>query len=553
MNQPEFPEDDVLPAFATIILVIIVALFAVRNLPWHLDDDEQAKQAFVSYQMIENGKWLVQETPTGRVATKPPLQGWISAGAYLGMGARGWELAWRLPAFVAALLILRALWKTGDAIFGNNIGSMLAVCAFGLNSYVPRLATLVRTDMLLTAFIFFTGLLILEKLRTGKPWTWRHSALTFLLLLGSTLTKGPIAYGFLLPGMIVFGILMLVKHLRGERSSGDGHAWGRHLPKAVLLSLAWLLPLAIFGAWIYWAVQRSGGIDGEFYQQVVEKEFKGRFTTGEKAVHHNFWPGSYTAWLLLRTLPWTLLLAAMFFVKGVWAACWKKPEVLWLLCWTFGGLIFMECVPSKRFDRILPVVPPACLLLAALAGSLPGFRLFKEPIGRLAILLPLLAVPIAAGYAGWKVVKNFRNDARALVVFGEKVRDTVQGRRLKLAVVNGKDEGMLMYAGAQQFTDMDDALQLWKHQRIDWLVLGENDFTEHRAALEPFEVVASTPPLPDKFSSYRLLRHPDQATRTLSPTPIAPAPGTAGESSFIPPIPEKPNPTPSPSLQEPKK
>jgi len=524
MNQPEPPEDDVLPAFATIILVIIVALFAVRNLPWHLDDDEQAKQAFVSYQMIENGKWLVQETPTGRVATKPPLQGWISAGAYLGFGARGWEFAWRLPAFIAALLILRALWRTGDAIFGNNIGSILAACAFGLNFYVPRLATLVRTDMLLTAFIFFTGLLVLEKLRTGKPWTTRERLLTFLLLLGSTMTKGPIAYAFLLPGIIAY--LLFTRKRDIAR-----HVWAGWLP--------WLLPLVVFGVWVWWGIRSTGGVEGEFYKQVVEKEFLGRFTVGESAKHNNFWPGFYTLGLLGRTVPWTLLLLAMLAIKDVRAAFRKDAVLTWLVCWTFGGLIFMECVPSKRFDRILPVVPPACLLLVAMARALPGFRIGKEPIGRLAILLPLLAVPLAAGYVGWKVFNNFKGDARALVVFGDKVRDTVQGRRLKLAVVNGKDEGMLMYTGAQQFTRRDDALQLWKFKRIDWLVLGENDFTEHRAALEPYEVVASTPPLPEKFSRYRLLRHPENAVRPPSPAPVAPA---ASDSSFIPPVPEQPRP-----------
>lgn len=527
MNQPVPPDDDILPGFAAIILVIIVALFAVRNLPWHLDDDEQAKQAFVSYQMIENGKWLVQETPTGRVATKPPLQGWISAAAYLGMGAHGWEFAWRLPAFVAALLILRALWHMGHDLFGNNIGAILAAGAFGLNSYVPRLATLVRTDMLLTAFIFFIGLLVLTKLRSGKPWTLRERAITCLLLLGSTMTKGPIAYGFLLPGIIAFLLFTRKKPIARNVWAG----W-----------IAWLLPLAVFGVWVWWGIQSTGGTEGEFYKQVVEKEFLGRFTVGEGARHHNFPPGFYTLGILGRTLPWTLLLIAMLCVKGVRAACRHDAGLIWLLCWAFGGLIFMECVPSKRFDRILPVVPPMCLLLAAMAKELPRYRIGKEPIGRLAILLPLLAVPIAAGYAGWKVFKSFRSDGRALVAFGAKTREVVDEHRDRLAVVNGKDEGMLMYTGVQRFTGIEDALTLWRFDRIDWLVLGENDFTENRTALEPFEVIASTQPLPEKFSRYRLLQRPPKTERPVSPKPIAPA---AKGDFVIPPVPEQPNPLPS--------
>lgn len=527
MNSPVDPEDDILPGFAAIILGIIVLLFAVRNMPWHLDDDEQAKQAFVSYQMIDQGRWLLQETPTGRVATKPPLQGWLSAAAYLGAGARGWEIAWRLPAFIAALLILRGLWRAGERVFGNNVGAMLAVGAFGLNSYVPRLSTLVRTDMLLTAFIFFTGLLVFEKLRTGRRWTVRERLATFLLLLGSTLTKGPIAYGFLLPGIVAF--LLLTRNRAIPRNVWAG--W-----------LAWLSPLAIFAAWLWWAIQSSGGVEGEFYKQVVEKEFLGRFTVGDKARHGNFLPGFYTLKLLYQTLPWTLLLIAMLAVKQVRAAIRQNAALTWLVCWTFGGLIFMECVPSKRFDRILPVVPPMCLLLAALARELPQHRLGKEPIARLAILLSIIAVPIAGGYAGWRVFTNFRSDARALVAFGETVRETVGVHRDRLALVNGKDEGMLMYAGAQRFTDLDDALTLWKFDRIEWLVLGERDFTGHRTTLEPFDLIASTPVLPQKASSYRLLQRPDQTRRGPAPTPVTPAEGTF----IIPPIPEQPKATPNP-------
>src|SRR5687767_6475012 len=87
--------------FGWATLVVIVALFAARNLPWHLDDYDQAKQAFTSFEMIEEGHWWFQHTPAGRIATKPPLAGWLSAGLRQTMP---WELAWRLPSFASALI-----------------------------------------------------------------------------------------------------------------------------------------------------------------------------------------------------------------------------------------------------------------------------------------------------------------------------------------------------------------------------------------------------------------------------------------------------------------
>ena len=83
------------PAIIALFFTGIVAMLAVRNLPWHLDDKDQAKQAFTSFEMIAQGHWWFQHTPTGKIATKPPLAGWISAG----LSPLGWDIAWRLPGF----------------------------------------------------------------------------------------------------------------------------------------------------------------------------------------------------------------------------------------------------------------------------------------------------------------------------------------------------------------------------------------------------------------------------------------------------------------------
>src|SRR6267143_949657 len=86
------------------VTTVTIVLLAIANLPWHLDDYDQAKQAFTSFEMIEHGHWLHQHTPNWWVATKPPLVGWISAGLYA--ITRSWELAWRLPSFLAAIAFL---------------------------------------------------------------------------------------------------------------------------------------------------------------------------------------------------------------------------------------------------------------------------------------------------------------------------------------------------------------------------------------------------------------------------------------------------------------
>src|SRR5206468_6252053 len=162
-----------------VITALIVLLFAIGNLPWQLDDYDQAKQAFTSFEMIKEGHWLYQQTPHERVATKPPLVGWISAGLFA--MTRSWELAWRLPSFLAAIALAILLFRCASYAYGSFAG-LVALSAFGFNLLSPRLATLVRTDMPLAFVIFLIGLLIWEKSRRQDEWKSRDRVYLFALL-----------------------------------------------------------------------------------------------------------------------------------------------------------------------------------------------------------------------------------------------------------------------------------------------------------------------------------------------------------------------------------
>jgi 4-amino-4-deoxy-L-arabinose transferase-like glycosyltransferase len=175
-------------------------LFAIANLPWQLDDYDQAKQAFTSFEMVKEGHWLYQHTPHDRVATKPPLVGLISA--VLFAVTRSWEIAWRLAPLVAALALAFVLFRAAKDAYGK-VAAVIAAGAFGLNLLSPRLATLVRTDMPLSVVIFLIGLLIWQRVRHEDEWKLRDQVYVFVLLTAAMLIKGPIVYAFLLPGIAV--------------------------------------------------------------------------------------------------------------------------------------------------------------------------------------------------------------------------------------------------------------------------------------------------------------------------------------------------------------
>src|SRR5262249_39950659 len=99
------------------------------------------------------------------------------------------------------------------------------------------------------------------------------------------------------------------------------------------------------------------------------REFVGRF--GE-TIHRPQPLLFYLPHLLHKFAPWSVLIVviALFHLRSRnWRlpAAFREmsPETFWLICWSIGGLIVMSLIPSKRVDRIFPVIPPLCLLLAA--------------------------------------------------------------------------------------------------------------------------------------------------------------------------------------------
>jgi 4-amino-4-deoxy-L-arabinose transferase-like glycosyltransferase len=479
--------------FARTTLLLIVALFALRDLPWHLDDYDQAKQAFTSFEMIAEGHWWFQHTPTGRIATKPPFSGWLSAALHPLMP---WEFAWRLPSFVSALVIVCMLWRRGARIFDNAAGGLIAAGAFGLNVFSPRLASLVRTDMLLTLFIFVAGCLILERVAQDEPWTPRTRVAFCLAILASMLTKGPIVYAFLLPGLVAYAVC-------AHRWRLPNHSWSG--------TWTWLLPLVAFAVWVWIGVRSSP----EFYDQVVRKEFFGRFDLSDAPVHKHQPIYFYAGHLLARFAPWSLGLIALYSLRRVRAALRADRALLWLTCWTLGGFVVMSIVPSKRFDRILPVVPPLCLLLVAALRHAEVFTAHRNFTCWVRSIVSVAAC-ISVAYAAVNVWHDVKTDQRALVRFGKGARALADETHGRLAVVSGKDEGMLLYTRTTRFTKIDDAIDRWRAMEIDWLILPEREFAKHARDFDGSTRILETGKIEGKSSAYVLMRRsPAHATRSF--------------------------------------
>ena len=431
-----------------VIASLIILLFAVANLPWQLDDYDQAKQAFTSFEMVKEGHWLYQHTPHEGVATKPPLIGWISAALFAVI--RSWEIAWRLPSLVTALALMIVLFCAAKNAYGRS-AAVIAAGAFGLNLLSPRLATLVRTDMPLAFAIFLIGLLIWQNVRRGDEWNLRNQVYIFVLLTSAMLIKGPIIYAFLLPGIALFQLRV---RWPSAPKTNSGSAWPGWWP--------WVASLAIFLIWLAGGVRFQLG----FYDEVVMREFVGRF--GE-TIHRPQPLLFYLPHLLHKFAPWSVLMIGIATV-GLRSRNWRlrsvfremSPETFWLLCWSIGGLIVMSLIPSKRVDRIFPVVPQLCLLLAA--------QVALARIYRWSALALVLAILFTGGYTGWKVMTGYRDHRDALAVFGRNIRYEAEVRRWRYEVVSAKDEGLLLYLRKTRFIAPQLAVTEWNDGNLDALV-----------------------------------------------------------------------------------
>lgn len=437
-----------------IVAGLILLLFATANLPWQLDDYDQAKQAFTSFQMVREGRWLYQQTPHAHVATKPPFAAWISAALF--EVTRSWEIAWRLPSFIAAVAIAALLFRVTASAFGAA-SALVAFSAFGLNLLSPRLATLVRTDMLLALAVFLAGLLIWQKVHEQKAWKPRDRISLFLLLTAAMLIKGPIVYAFLLPGPALFEWRRVWNAAHDRVSQSAVTAWPGWWP--------WIASLGVFLLWV------AGGIFfvPGFFDEVVLREFLGRF--GE-TVHRPQPLYFYWTHLLHKFAPWSVLLVAMACLD-LRARNWRlrlalrqmQPGTCWLLCWIAGGLVVMSLVPSKRVDRIFPVVPPLCLLLATLtsrAGPLRGTCFLEAAL--------VFAIFFAGGYTTWKIVSGYRQQRDALAVFGRAIRTEAEMHRWRYEVVSARDEGLLLYLRKTHFIEPNRAVAEWNAGKLDALV-----------------------------------------------------------------------------------
>jgi hypothetical protein len=127
----------------------------------------------------------------------------------------------------------------------------------------------------------------------------------------------------------------------------------------------------------------------------------------------------------------------------------------------------MTFVPSKRVDRVFPIIPPLCLLLVAMVAACRCGTRVRAWLGAGLVFAMFFS---GCYFAGIVWIGHVQDSAR-LVTLGATIR-TMAGDR-ELGIVASNDEGMILYSQVKTFLRPEDAAELWKNGQIDALFVPE--------------------------------------------------------------------------------
>ena len=350
---------------ALFVLLLSIPLFLIALGHYDLDSKAEPREGLTAWEMIHSGDWMLPVLNGEQLPEKPLMFPWLVALATLVLGEGG-EWAARLPAALSAVGAVLVVLALGRRLLGPR-GGFLAACVFASTFLVVSLARRARVDMTLTLFVTLAIWLFVEELtaateRPQEPARKGRLALFWLALALGTLTKGPL--GAILPGLAIGSLLVARRQLGYLKRLFPW--WGV------------ALYVVVAGSWYAYGLARDG--DGFAYRSFFMENFM-MFFGEARGGGHRHEATYFVARYFLFGLPWSFLLPAAIawmFRRG--GGSWTRgPLALPLL--SFGSMfVFFSIAAGKRADYLLPLLPAASILVAAMWDEAP--RAFADRVVR---------------------------------------------------------------------------------------------------------------------------------------------------------------------------
>ena len=328
-----------------------LALAAAFTLLWfgaldvrHLQHPDEGRYAEIAREMLASGDWVTPRLNGLKYFEKPPLQYWLTAGAYAAFGTHDWTA--RLPAALFGWLAVVAIGLAGVRIAGAGVGicAAAALAAMVWNIGISHFVTL---DAVLSGWLAFAlaAFLIAQAGTSSDAGRSRWMLAAWAATAGAVLSKG------LVGAVIPAGALVLYSLL-----ARDWAVWRR---LALLRGLALLLVLC--APWFIAVSARNP----EFARFFFIHEHVERFLTTEHQREGAWW--YFVPLLIGGLLPWTGLFA--WKAADTWRHDVRTPEGFswprFCLAWALFVFLFFSASGSKLPSYILPMFAALALVIGA--------------------------------------------------------------------------------------------------------------------------------------------------------------------------------------------
>jgi 4-amino-4-deoxy-L-arabinose transferase-like glycosyltransferase len=326
---------------------------------------DEARRMVVVQEMMRNHNWLLPTLNGRPYLTKPPLYYWCAGVlATLLQSTAEWVL--RLPSALAALAVTwltfahaRRTLGLGPAVF-----AALILCTSQNFTLHARRAEI---DMLFTCWCTLAAFLFHDFLT--KPWASRHLYGAFAALGLAVMTKGPVAFVFVIVPLVAFYFL--------DRE--------RRVLRGLLSPRGWLCFVLTALPWFLYAQSHLGG---DTLQAVVEKDIVGKsFGSGKR---DPLW--SYPLEILGSFSPWLVIL--LHKPRTLWGAILGRRGSAFFACLTLVPLAVMSLFAAKHGKYILPLFPACAVLLGAMIApwyeqrlASSGSKFARASVGALVLLV----------------------------------------------------------------------------------------------------------------------------------------------------------------------
>lgn len=396
---------------AALLVLFVAAVFFRPLLPI-----DETRYMTVAWEMRLHDGWLSPLTMNFEpYHHKPPMLFWLINLFWSVLGIERWSGL--IPLVLSSLTVVLFTVQLGRKLLPSGQFDPMKITLLFLGS-VPFIiySTLVLFDLTLTVFVLGS---LLALLTYAEKRQFRYMALMGLLMGLGVLTKGPVAYLYVLfPALLApIWISQFTKPI----------SWYGDLLASIVISA---LPVSL------WLVPVLWQSDNHFAFWLVWEQTAGRVTGNFNAAHSRpFY--FYLPLLPIMLAPWMFFPS---FWKGLKTVDRNSAGVRFLACWFIPVFLSFSIISGKQPHYLVPLLP--CIILAVSMAMkdvsivtlkkmtivLIGFVFIGQGIAWFSILKSYDLQPVASYVSEhqdheWAYVRNYHGEVGFLAKLREPVAD----------------------------------------------------------------------------------------------------------------------------------